>query len=457
MESFVELFQLALGNIWLYGGSFLLVLTILVFVHEWGHFIVARMCGVRVDVFSIGFGKELWGYTAKNGTRWKFSILPLGGYVKMFGDADPASAGQDDSVEYNEGDRKVAFFSQPVWKRSAIVFAGPAINFIFAIMILASLFAFKGKVETLPVVSAIQVGKAADISGFKVHDRVIEIDGRETTTFDDIRRSVAIALDSEMSFKVMRDEEVIDLIVTPERYTFEDKFGFEQSIGRIGILGPSNGILISGITSIDGTPVNAENLDAARKKLLSRVDRSFEIGLKGVTEDGESMRVFPSSERNGHMSDDAHKLYNALVLTNEVKPQQFIQYSPFMAVKVATEDTASIVVDSLGALAQIFTGHRSPKELGGVIRIGAVAGDMADRGWLALVMFAALISINLGLINLFPIPMLDGGHLAMYAIEAVKGSPVSERIQEHAFRAGLIFLVGLMAFANINDIVQILF
>jgi regulator of sigma E protease len=157
------------------------------------------------------------------------------------------------------------------------------------------------------------------------------------------------------------------------------------------------------------------------------------------------------------MGDDTHKLYNALVLTNEVEPQQFIQYSPFMAVKVATEDTASIVVDSLGALAQIFTGHRSPKELGGVIRIGAVAGDMADRGWLALVMFAALISINLGLINLFPIPMLDGGHLAMYAIEAVKGSPVSERIQEHAFRVGLIFLVGLMAFANINDIVQILF
>ncbi|MGB1077248.1 MAG: M50 family metallopeptidase, partial [Bdellovibrionales bacterium] len=196
MGSLFDLIQLILQNIWLYGASFLLVLTILVFVHEWGHFIVARMCGVRVDVFSIGFGKEIWGRTAKNGTRWKFSMIPLGGYVKMYGDADPASAGTDDSVEYSEDDRKVAFFSQPVWKRSAIVFAGPAINFIFAIMILAGLFVFKGKVTSPPVVTAIQMEAPADIAGFQPHDLILEIDDREANRFEDIRRSVGIALDS---------------------------------------------------------------------------------------------------------------------------------------------------------------------------------------------------------------------------------------------------------------------
>ena len=456
MESFIALFQLILENIWLYGASFLLVLTILVFVHEWGHFIVARMCGVKVEVFSIGFGKEIWGWTAKNGTRWKFSLIPLGGYVKMFGDADPTSAGHDGDKKYSAEEKSVAFFAQPIWKRSAIVFAGPAINFIFAIAILSGLFATMGKYETPPVVTAVQIGSAADLAGFKPHDVILEIDGREATRFGDIRRSVAIALDTKMTFVVDRNGQTIELYPTPERFSFEDKFGFKQEIGRIGVLGPSNGILIEGITSIDGKNTDPENVDETRVLLLKKIGIPFRIGLTGVTEEGEALLVDPRMNKNEAMADKEDPYYEALVLA-EVVSQQYVEFSPIEAVGVATIETWRIVKDSLGALGQIVTGTRSAQELGGVIRIGAVAGDMAERGWIALITFAALLSINLGLINLFPIPLLDGGHLAMYAVEAVKGSPISEKAQEYAFRVGMTFLVFLMVFANLNDILQLVF
>ncbi len=455
MDSFIDLFQMVLENIWLYGASFLLVLTILVFVHEWGHFIVARMCGVRVEVFSIGFGKELWGFTAKTGTRWKFSLIPLGGYVKMFGDSDPASAGHDKDMSYTEEDRKVAFFTQPVWKRALIVFAGPAINFLFAIFILSMLFGVKGKYEIPPVITAVEIGGPADQAGFKPHDLVLEINGRTASRFEDIRRSVALSLDTEMTFVVERKGEIVELTPVPERVSFEDKFGFKQEIGRIGILGASSGVALNGITAIDGVSVDSNDIEKIRSKILSRLGNPFEISLRGITKEGGSMLVDPLLEKNKGLTDANSKFYDVIVLAEEYK-QIFVKFTPPAALLEATRATWNITVDSLGAMGQIVSGKRSPKELGGIIRIGAIAGDMAQRGWLALITFAALLSINLGLINLFPIPLLDGGHLAMYAIEAVKGKPLSEKTQEYAFRVGLTFLVFLMVFANLNDIAQIL-
>lgn len=204
------------GNMVEFVLPFLLVLSVLVFIHEWGHYIVARRCGVRVEVFSIGFGKELFGFTAKSGTRWKFCLIPLGGYVKMFGDVDPASARHEETVETDDqghtramtdDERKVAFFSQPVSKRAAIVFAGPAINFLFALLVFAAVFATQGKHVTPPLAGAIIKDGAAYAYGIQPRDRIVDINGRAIARFEDIQRQVGIALDEEMQVAIVRDGE----------------------------------------------------------------------------------------------------------------------------------------------------------------------------------------------------------------------------------------------------------
>ena len=208
-----EILQSAGAGVWTYGGSFVLILSILVFVHEWGHYIVARLCGVRVETFSIGFGPEIGGITDSHGTRWKFSLIPLGGYVKMFGDTDPASAGKASGVKekgaakprkYSKKEKSETFFNKSVWKRSAIVFAGPAINYIFAIILLFGLYMFVGQPVTPPQAGAVIGGSAAERAGFQPHDRIVSIDGKKIKSFEDVRREMMIALDDEKHFVIER-------------------------------------------------------------------------------------------------------------------------------------------------------------------------------------------------------------------------------------------------------------
>lgn len=375
-----------------YGGPFILVLSVLVFVHEFGHYIVARWCGVKVETFSIGFGKELFGRTDRHGTRWKFSLIPLGGYVQMFGDLDPASARNADAVTV-EGDavrpmtdeeRKVAFFTQSVAKRAAIVVAGPAINFIFAIAILTGLYMTEGKPYTPPVAAAIIEGSAAEEAGIKPDDKILSLNGKPMERFQDLSKYVAVNLDQEIEVKLVNykgdgvwdDGNVKTLTIKPKLVVEEDRFGFRHSTGRLGIKSPP-------------------------------ADTAIE------------------------------------------------PHSAGSAFTQAVSDTWSISVDTLTAIGQMIMGYRSTDELGGILRIGAYAGDYAQRGLIAMITFAALLSVNLGLINLLPIPMLDGGHLMFYALESVKGKPVSEKLQEYALRAGMLFILGIMVFATWNDLLQL--
>ena len=460
MTSIFDLFHLIASNIWLYGGTFLLVLSVLVFVHEWGHYIVARMCGVRVEVFSIGFGKELFGKDDKHGTRWKFSLIPLGGYVKMFGDTDPASAGHSEKVKEGEeparpmttDERKVAFFAKPVWQRALIVFAGPAINFLFAIVILAGLYMAYGQPVTPPVASGVIAGSAADEAGFKPHDKVVGINGQNIKRFEDIRRMVMIALDTPLNFTVMRDGELVAFTATPHKETMTDRFGFEQSQGLLGIIGPARGFMLENIQSIDGRAV--KGADEARRVIQSHLDRETVIELDRGSEI-DTITVRPLRELNEALSDPDDAGYDILAVSSQID-EDVIYHSLPGALAGAVKETWSITASTMQALGQMVTGVRSPTELGGIIRIGAIAGDMAQSGFIALITFTALLSINLGLINLFPIPTLDGGHLVFYVFEALKGKPLSERVQEYAFRVGLAVLVGIMLFANLNDIFQLI-
>lgn len=460
MTSIFDLFQLIATNLWLYGGTFLLVLSILVFVHEWGHYIVARMCGVRVETFSIGFGKELFGWTDKNDTRWKVSLIPLGGYVKMFGDIDPASAGKADGVKeegktrpFTKKEKEVAFFAKPVSKRAAIVFAGPAINFLFAILLLFGLYSFYGQPITPPAASAVIKGSAAEEAGFQPHDKVISIDGQKVARFEDIRRTVMVALDTPLEFVVERGEKEVILNATPKRQELKDRFGFSHSRGMLGIIGPSNGIAVKNILSVNGRETKDEA--ATRKALLRSMGKETRIGLRRGEDEVDILVVRPSAELNEGLKDSESLDFGVLIVSADYG-DKILKHGPINGMKSAVSETWNITAATLTALGQIFTGTRSAKELGGIIRIGAIAGDMAKAGFLALVTFTALLSINLGLINLFPIPMLDGGHLVFYGLEAIKGKPISEQFQEYAFRFGFVVLIAIMFFANLNDIVQLI-
>jgi len=456
--SIFDIFQLVASNLWFYGGVFILVLSILVFVHEWGHYIVARMCGVKVDVFSIGFGKELFGWNDKNDTRWKVSLIPLGGYVKMFGDTDPASAGHTDSVKdgeevrpFTEEEKSVAFFSKPVWQRALVVFAGPAINFLFAIILLAGMYTINGQPVTQPVASAVVQGGAADKAGIQPHDEILSLNGERTKRFEDIRRIVMVALDTPLEAKIQRGEEVVTLTMTPEKQEITDRFGFTHSRGMIGIISPNQGLGIKQIKAVNGQAV--ESMDEIRGALLSSMDQKGVIQM-GSGEEADNYIIAPFASLNEDLKNPESKKYEALVVSHS-EEDFVLKHGLVRSVGAAVDETFRITASTLKALGQMFTGTRSATELGGIIRIGAIAGDMAQAGLLAIITFTALLSINLGLINLFPIPMLDGGHLVFYAVEAIKGKPVPERAQEYAFRFGFVILIGLMLFANLNDLFQL--
>ena len=374
-----------------YGGPFIVVLSVLVFVHEWGHYIVARMCGVKVVKFSIGFGKELFGWTDKRGCRWKFCLIPLGGYVQMFGDTDPASAQSAETVQegaeparpMTADERKVAFFAQSVGRRAAIVIAGPAINYIFAIIILTGLYYFQGQPYIPPVAAGVVEGSPAEKAGIQPDDWIVAVNGRAIESFTQLRKEAAINLDQPMDVTIKRstgerewNSEPITLRVSPKLEYEVDRFGFRHSMGRIGVSSPSS---------------------------------AFEMR----------------------------------------------EHNILSATWYAARETVTITGDTLRALSQMVLGIRSPDELGGILRIGAYAGDFAQKGIVAFITFAALLSVNLGFVNLLPIPMLDGGHLMMYAMEKIRGRPLSDMVQEYMLRVGLLFLLFIMVFATWNDLVQL--
>ena len=461
--SFLEVFQTFNQNLFIYGGAFILVLSLLVFIHEWGHYIVARWCGVKVETFSIGFGKELFGWDDKNGTRWKFSLVPLGGYVKLFGDVDPASAQHSDSIEdedtgevrlLTESEKEVAFFNKPVWQRASVVFAGPAINYIFAVLVMAVLFSWNGQPVTTPKAAAVIGGSSADEYGFKPHDLIVSIDGKPVDSFEFIRREVMIALDEERHFVVQRGDQLVDIHARARKIEEQDRFGFKHSRGLLGLISPRHVLDVKSIKEINGRATAEEDVEKTIAQLSRQLDTNFSIGLQRG-DDIETLYINPKADFNEFIADPEHEKYGLLFLSDG-KPQTFARYGPVQAVFEAIREARDVTVGTLEALGQIIVGTRSAKELGGIVRIGALAGDMAQQGIIALTLFTALLSINLGLINLFPIPLLDGGHLVFYAFEAILGRPIPEQMQEYAFRFGLVFLVGVMVFTNLNDIMQLI-
>ena len=354
---------------------FLIVLTVLVFVHEFGHYLIARWNGVRVETFSIGFGAELFGWWDGAGTRWKFSTIPLGGYVKMFGDSD-ASSGLPVAglARLAQAERDVSFHYKRLGQRAAIVAAGPAANFVFAIVILAVLFMTLGQPFTPAEVGQVQPDSAAERGGIHPGDVMLRIDGRSVARFEDVQQAVRLNPGVPMDMVVRRDGREIELHITPTKTELTDRLG-----------------------------------------------NHYEIGLLGVARGG----------------------------------MEYVKRDPVTAFLQAGDETWDLSVATLKAMWQIVIGTRAMDELGGPLRIAQMSGEVAQGGMVAVLSFMAVLSINLGLINLFPVPVLDGGHLLFYAAEAVRGKPLGQRAQEYGFRIGLALVLTLMVFATWNDLVHL--
>ena len=393
---------------WLYHHifPFIVVLTPLVFVHELGHFLLARWNGVRVEVFSIGFGRELFGWTDKHQTRWKISILPLGGYVKMFGQVEPdlggsaaardmarsgppakeiaaaSEAGKEPEPAYQltEADMAVSFNHKKLWQRAAISVAGPAANIIFAVLLTAVIFATVGQQLTSTKVGDVTPGSAAQEAGLKKGDKILTANGQPLRRFEDLAAMVSLGLGEPLKLKVARTDprfgdQVLTINATPKVIVTKDFFGNNQRIGRLGIA--SSG------------------------------------------------------------------------------PGEIVHYDPLTALWVATIETYNTGAGVLKSVGQMITGVRPSSEVSGVITIAQMSTNVFEAGLLPTISFIVLISINLGLINLFPIPLLDGGHLAFYAVEAISGRKPNPRAEEWGMRVGLALVFSLMLFAVWNDLVRI--
>jgi regulator of sigma E protease len=354
---------------------FLVILTVLVFVHEFGHYLIARWNGVRVEVFSIGFGPEVFGWWDRAGTRWKFSTIPLGGYVKMFGDSDASSGRPAPGLaRLAQAERDVSFHYKRLGQRSAIVAAGPAANFLFAIVVLAILFMTYGQPFTPAEVGQVQPDSAAERAGIQPGDTILSINGRTVQRFEDVQQTVRLNPGVPMAIVVRRDGRELALDVTPARTELTDRFG-----------------------------------------------NHYQIGLLGIARSG----------------------------------MEYVKRDPATALLQAATETWDLSAATLKAIWQIVIGTRATDELGGPLRIAQMSGEVAQGGVVAVLWFMAVLSINLGLINLFPVPVLDGGHLLFYAAEAVRGKPLGQRAQEYGFRIGLALVLTLMVFATWNDLVHL--
>ena len=356
---------------------FLFVLAIVVFFHELGHFLVGRWCGVKIDTFSLGFGREIAGFNDRYGTRWRLAVIPLGGYVKFHGDANAASAQSTAALNQMPADeRAVTFAGQPVWKRAAIVVAGPLANFILAITIFSTSYYVSGRPILMPRIEKVMPDSAAARAGFVAGDLVTAIDGDPVVSFSDMQKIVSVA-DAPLAFDVEREGALVHLTATPERRDVKGPFG----TSRMGVLG--------------------------------------------------------------------------ITASNKPEDWQTEHFSAAGAVQAATSETWFVVDSTLHYIGGLLVGRETPSQISGPIRIAEVSGEVAKVGLGALLNLAAFLSISIGFVNLLPIPLLDGGHLMYFGVEATRGRPMSERAQEFGFKVGLAIVSMLMIFATFNDVLRL--
>lgn len=464
-------------NVVYYVVPFIILLGILVFVHEFGHFIIARMLGVKVSAFSIGFGKELWHHIDKYGTNWRIAAIPLGGYCQFLGDADASSSTEVDTLSsLSDEDKKHAFALQKTWKKLAIVVAGPLFNYLFAIMIFISLFYSIGRIVYPSVVGGLISDGAAEQAGIQIGDKIISVNGKLTPDFQTISNEVVLAEQDNIKVLVERQltiktkaedvsvtddngqetQKMLGILSLPATKNIEtgefiaapavvdnvvtdsaaDKAGFEKG----DILESINGVKLKDFNDLKNYVAEHINEDFEIKVLRSIV---FDVTLKNTSYD----------------TGNGQKIKRRMLGIQSSKDVTFTERDmPFSkAVKEGFKEAYSLTVTTLRSVGQMITGKRGGDEVGGIIRIAEMSGDISKTGGiLSFIYFMALLSVNLGLINLLPIPVLDGGHVVIFIIEMITRRELKTEIKEYIFKFGLLLILGIMVLATWNDIIHLI-
>lgn len=447
------------------GLGFLFVLSAVVFFHELGHFLVARWCGVTVTTFSIGFGKELAAFVDRHGTRWRFAAIPLGGYVKFLDDTNAASAGAGDSSALTPEQRAGTFHDKPVWQRFLVVAAGPLANFLLAAVIYTALNVTTGVSRIAAQVDEVVAGMPAEQAGIRAGDLITRIDGWRIETFDDVSRLVLTSSGRTLDVTVERDGKTLTFPVKPRMRDEKDDLGVTVRLGDIGVrrhVPARVGLVMADspaaeagiapgdiITAIDGQPVSSfrDVVDlvqpAADQTLSVTIQREGETRTLSIVPRGaEATMPDGSTKRVGRIG----------VAQDRPEPVAV----PFLeSVRLGVRETYSNIVQTITGIGDIVWGRQSADQVGGPILLAEVTARVVEHGWEPLLRLTALISANIGLLNLLPIPVLDGGHLVFYTIEAIRRRPLSQRIQEIGFRIGIAVVMMLVIFVNLNDLMRL--
>lgn len=441
-----------------YGVVTAVSLALIILIHEFGHYMAARAFGVKVTKFSIGFGKEIWGRTDKKGTRWSLSRLPIGGYVAIFGDVDPADpviwdAETKEKRRLTEEELAVAFCTRKVWQRMIIVAAGPGINVFLAFTLLAGLFMIRGVTVTPPVVNGIAIGTASYEAGFQLGDRILEMDGRKINDFEEIYKVTTKDWTNPHKYKVLRNEEVIEITMTAREMNLTDRKGRKwEGRGKIGMLNATNAYFDQ-MVKIDGIETRKDP-DKARKLLLERLDKVVEIEYD-LTDDGEDVFIgkFPSAY-NGHLEDPKHRYYDR-IFSNDINKIEYARKDIFSAYGRAADQIWKMLKTFVGLVVVLHKGKTNEGPVGGVIKVGEYIGGATKEGLSNYISILVALSLGVALINILPIPLLDGGFMVFLIYEAITGQQLSPRIQNIAFAIALVFLAGIMIIANLIDLIYL--
>lgn len=424
---------------------FLVLLTLVVAIHEFGHYLVARWCGVASTVFSVGFGHELVGWTDRRGTRWRFSVIPLGGYVRFLGDEDAASVSSESDAAEKPGTMAAA----RLWQRAAIVFAGPAANFLFCIALMSGLAVLDGHPVTDPVVAEVRSERGLAALGLKHGDVIIEVDGRPVLLFGEAREAILTSDAGRIEMLVERRGERLRtegfLLREPHVESVVDGSAAAEAGFAAG----------DRVLRIDGAPV--DGFDGIQQAVMESGGGLMVFAvMRG--EDVVELRARPRwQERTDPVSGLATRV-PVLGIAGSVElpfSPGWETAGPFEALAFGVVQTYRVLFLSLRAVGDLSMGEASLDDVGGPIAIANFTGEAAQQGLYEFVFVLALISASIGLFNLFPIPVLDGGHLLLFALEAIRGRPLGERATQNLFRFGFVFLIGLIVLITFNDIANL--
>ena len=458
MHSVVSLFTT-------YLPYFILVLTLLVFVHEFGHYWVARRFGIHAEVFSIGFGPELFGWTDRRGTRWKISAIPLGGYVKFLGDSDATSAmPSGEALSPEQGKR--AFFNQPLHARAAVVLGGPLANLLFAFILLTAVFLIAGEPYSPPII-AVQADGPAAKAGLQTGDEIVQLGDKRVKRYEDIQESQFLYLAKPMAVEYRRGEQLLHGFVQPQFCERIDRYNNTLRFGELGVdqfIRPTVGGFTKDspaeaaglkvgdrLLEIDGKPV--EYFSRIPELIGNRAGQP--VNVKFVR-DGEQLdtTVVPAVDKATDCTGKDHTIGRLRI--KPVNATEVRHLGLLGAVNAGVSHVLNMTSMFYTSMGQIITATRPVDELGGPIRIAKAAGEASYGGWTGILNLVIALSVVLGVFNLLPVPMLDGGHLAMYLYEAVRGKPLSLRAQELGLKVGFALVIGVALIATFNDIKMLL-